>query len=225
MNNIVIDVETVPADTFMCGEVMAAIKPPANISKPQTIKKWWDEKGEQARTEAVHALGLNPLWGKIVCVCFKLNDNPVRGFMGSEHTILTALSAALEEELDPTSCPVQARWVGHNLHAFDLPFLRYRYMLHGLKLPVTFPKASVRPWDTQTIFDTRVCLSGGKPTGMSLDHVRRSLGIPSSMPEVNGSQVWDMYERGQFAEIIDYCMDDVNITSELFEKLRWYYGN
>lgn len=225
MNNLIIDIETVPADTFMCGEVMASVKPPSTYSKPESIQKWWEEKGEQARTEAVHSLGLNPLWGKIICVCYKLNENPVRGFMGPEPTLLRDLATAIEEDLEQTTCPPQARWVGHNLHAFDLPFLRYRYMLHNLKLPSTFPRSSVSPWDTQVIFDTRVQLAGAnRLSGMSLDHVRRSLGIHSAVPDVDGSQVWDMWEKGKHEEIMEYCADDVSITSDLFEKLRWYYG-
>ena len=78
MNNIFLDIETIPNQSpEYRAKVRAAIKPPGNISKPDSIAKWMDENAESATDEAVAKTGLDPAAGHICSIAWAVGDGEV----------------------------------------------------------------------------------------------------------------------------------------------------
>ena len=45
MKIITLDIETIPGQNdWIRGQIASTIKPPGNISRQETIDKWWEEK-------------------------------------------------------------------------------------------------------------------------------------------------------------------------------------
>ena len=71
MNNIFLDIETIPNQSpEYRAKVRAGIKPPGSLSKPESIAKWMDENAESATDEAVAKSGLDPAAGHICSIAW-----------------------------------------------------------------------------------------------------------------------------------------------------------
>lgn len=108
--------------------------------------------------------------------------------------------------------------VGHNILAFDLPFIFQRCLVHCLRA-----RAFVNPADysTRGVFDTMHHWWLGDRRGrVSLDDLAWVLGIESSKSsEVDGSKVFDLYQQGRLADIRDYNLRDVRVTRKIYERM------
>lgn len=152
-------------------------------------------------------------FGRICCIGI-IKEGPqgiVREcFSGSEKEILTNFwQAAVGVH----------RFIGHNIWAFDLPFIYKRSIINGIKprYDISFARYRNIPiYDTQQEWEL---WNFGK--AQKLDTLAKVLGLPSSKDEMDGSMVWQYFKDGRLDEICKYCMKDVELTRLVYYRMTF----
>lgn len=203
MHNIYLDLETIPCQSpEYRAKVRAAIKPPATIKKPESILAWLDENAETATDEAVAKTSFNPAYGHICCIGYGIGDGDIVSLSAEtvdhEADILRAFFDALPKM-------GMARYIGHNVAAFDMRFILCRAIVLGVRIPSIIPR-DIKPW-SQDIFDTMTAWAGARGT-ISQDNLCDALGIPGK-DGFDGSMVAEAWANGEHERIAAYCRDDV----------------
>jgi len=112
--------------------------------------------------------------------------------------------------------------VGHNVIGFDLPFIFQRCLANNI---VVKPFVDLSEFHVQAVFDTmRAWWLGGR-NRVALDDVAWALGLESSKTsEVEGSRVFELYQAGKLAEILEYNLNDVRVTRRVYERMVACFG-
>jgi hypothetical protein len=217
MDVLVLDCETLPtADPAVIAEITANIKPPGNISKAETIAKWEAEEKPAKIKEAIAKTALSGEYGSICSIGWALNnDEPYHASQNREWNELNILLSFKEymESIDHSFIKV----VGHNLCAFDLPFIRQRMLINGIGLPKNIPWYA-RPWD-ERIGDTMLLWDSSPDKRISLDRLCKALGVPSPKNGIDGSMISELFSQGRFNEIAAYCRADVVATRACYRRM------
>jgi predicted PolB exonuclease-like 3'-5' exonuclease len=106
---------------------------------------------------------------------------------------------------------------------WDLRFIIIRSMVHGLT--PTLPAATIRAWfrkyATFPHFDCRAVVTNWEPykAGEGLNEWSRFFGIDGKAEGMSGADVYPLYLLGHFAEIEQYCAQDVAATKAVYAKL------
>ncbi len=110
------------------------------------------------------------------------------------------------------------RFIGHNIWAFDLPFIYKRSIINGVKpRMLNFARYRNTPiYDTMCEWDL---WNFGKT--QKLDTLAKVLGLPTSKDEMDGSMVWPYFKEGRIDEICKYCMKDVELTKKVYYKMTF----
>jgi len=145
----------------------------------------------------------------------ELDGALVEGF-GSEYQLLVALRTLLDHAVSP-----ETEIVGHNVLGFDLRKLRYRYLTHGLRLPMALAPDGAPVFDTMRRF-VQGFARDERPF-VALDWLLKELGIPSHKGEMDGSKVPAYIAERRFDELLRYALRDVLVEEELY--LRMTGGN
>ena len=175
-----IDLETTPIDSQeVRAEIEAGISPPGSMSKPETIALWEETRKPALVDEAFARGGLSPVTGKIICFGL-VSDQFEQVFTSDDEKEVLRLAY---EFISTLSDPITL--VGHAITNFDLPYLRCRSIVHGLRPPVAVAKAwRAKPW-SEEVGDTMLLWSPERDKRVSLDRLCRLLGIPS--PKADGT--------------------------------------
>ena len=210
MTTLYLDIETIPSQLDWVKEQIAqSIKPPATISKAETIEAWWRDKSKNAIDDEYRKTSFDGTYGQIACIGYAFDDEPVQTvgthLQMTEHTILADFAA------DINSRKI-TKIVGHNVFDFDLEFIKKRSIIKGVKIELPFLASK---YDS-IFFDTMTKWSTQKR--ISMDKLARVLGIEGK-GDVDGSMVWDMYQRGEDKAIADYCADDVRMVREIYKRM------
>jgi predicted PolB exonuclease-like 3'-5' exonuclease len=56
---------------------------------------------------------------------------------------------------------------------------------------------------------------------ISMDELAHALGLESSKKNIDGSQVFEYYQKGKLKEICDYCKEDVRVTRQIYHRLNF----
>lgn len=198
MVNLFFDIETIPsADEHK--EVHLEILKQKNKGKTE----------EQMHTNT----SLEGTFGRICCigVIKEVDGKEVlkEVFSGDEKEILTKFWESAQGV---------HRFIGHNIWGFDLPFIYQRSIINGVR-PIQLNFARYR---NTPIFDTMQewdLWNYDKDKKKSLDTLAKVLGFPTSKDEMNGSMVWDYYQKGKIDDICKYCMKDVELTRKVYKKM------
>lgn len=127
--------------------------------------------------------------------------------------------------------------VSWNGSGFDLPVLHYRALIHGVRAP--------RYWDTgegdyrdsrdfkwnnyisryhMRHIDLMDLLALYQPrANVPLDEIAQLMGLPGKLG-MEGSGVWDAFQRGRFDDIRSYCETDVVNTYLVFLRFQLMRG-
>ncbi len=123
--------------------------------------------------------------------------------------------------------------VSWNGGSFDLPVLHYRAMLHGVVAPRywdlgdddrdfkwnnyinRYHTRHLDLMDLLALYQTRAYVP--------LDDFAKLLGFPGKLG-MDGSKVWEAYQRGEIAAIRDYCETDVVNTYLVFLRFQRMRG-
>lgn len=111
---------------------------------------------------------------------------------------------------------------GHVVIGFDAPFVAKRLLINGVKVPLMFDAAHLKPWEVQ-YFDTAVLWKGTGFKTSSLISVTSAMGLPSPKSDISGKDVGRVF-RTEGAEglqrIVEYCERDVVAVAHIVNKWR-----
>tara|TARA_B110000977_G_C10939491_1_gene440285 strand:+ start:203 stop:946 length:744 start_codon:yes stop_codon:yes gene_type:complete len=214
------DIETIPCQDDAYRAVLATnIKPPASIKKPESIEKWFEEKGDATVQDAMSKTSFDGGRGHVCTIAWAKNMGDIQVAhaenVGEEKSVLQAFFDDLDRYHNETL-------VGHNITGFDIGFLRKRAIVLGVALPPNscFPR-DPKPWE-KNVQDTMIMWAGGRGT-VSMDNLCGFLGIEGK-DGFDGSMVADAWVNGEHAKIAEYCIDDVMKTRLIhrrFMGVQW----
>jgi len=155
---------------------------------------------------------LDALSGRIVCIAMLIDDG-VR---------LTELAIAREDEtqiltefwstIDPTDV-----LVGHNVLEFDIPFIRQRSWILGVRPSRLM---DLRKYYTADVRDTmQIWTNWGFKKGVTLDALGNALGCGQKTG--HGMDVAQWWATRDLDNIKAYCLQDVQITYEVYCRLMY----
>lgn len=215
--NIYFDLETIPCqDAEFIKMIADEIKPPATMKKPETIAEWEETQKQSAIDDAVAKTSFDGALGKICCIGWAIDDEPVFASTGKEEDILSQFFTDISERYKPSK-DMQPVFIGHNVNSFDLRFLFKRAIILGIKPPHIIP-FNAKSWDNH-IFDTMTYFAGYGER-ISLDKLAKALGLQGKKG-ITGADVWPMYQAGKIQEIAEYCKDDVSLTRDIYKRLTF----
>lgn len=103
---------------------------------------------------------------------------------------------------------------------FDFPFLALRCLGNDVQLPVYLRTHGKKKWDLDHLVDPMEALKFTNWRGAaSVSAVSHLLSIPTPKDDINGSQVWDCYLKGEHERIKTYCEKDVKNLAAIVKKL------
>jgi len=222
------DIETLPCtDPNFIASVAETITAPAQYKKPESIAEWLKDNKEQATKDAVAKTSFDGLYGSIACIAYAFDDGEVfsvdLNISGNEKTMLEHFYSHVFDMIctdyhggvasqNLTIC-------GHNVAGFDLPFLKHRSIILGIKPPPAMLKAmSAKPWDN-CIADTMLLWSSDSQKRVSMDKLCKAFGLEGK-GDFDGSMVADTWPVDP-KKVIDYCKDDVLRTRAMYKRLTF----
>ena len=226
--NLYLDIETLPSnDLVIIAEIEAAIKPPGVMSKAETIAKWEIEENPKAIKDALSKTSFDSIRGSIACIAWAFDDKPVQ-VVGVDVSITE--SQMLNDFYESVREFVRVEYhggqttsgltvVGHNVAGFDLPFLKHRSIIHGIKPQQDIRKAmNAKPWDS-CIADTMLMWSSDREKRVSMDKLCKAFGI-AGKGDFDGSMVADTWPVDPI-KVMEYCKDDVERTRHIYKRLTF----
>lgn len=206
------DIETIPCqDAEILDDFRSSVKAPASYKKPDSIKKWLDENREAEAQNAMSRTSFDGGLGHVCTVAWAVNDGPIRvahaASLDDERDVLAAFFSAVDPYHSQT-------FVGHNVAAFDLPFVTKRAILLGVTIPHAIPR-DPKPWG-KGVADTMAMWAGSRDR-ISMDRLCKLMGVRGK-DGFDGSMVADAWARGEHDTIAEYCRDDVYRTREIHKR-------
>lgn len=222
-----LDIETIPSQSAeVVAQIEAEVRPPASMSKPETIAKWNEEQRPAVVTEKWLKTSFDGARGHVVAISFTFGEGAVTNLFNWDYRNYRGEADLLKETFDTISgrCPAGfATVVGHNVAGFDLRFLFQRAAVHGIKPPPCI-KWHAKPWDAN-ILDTQILWTGSANEHVRLDELCRIFGIARKGSEIDeeidGSMVWDFVRAGKIEKVSTYCGGDVERVREVARRLTF----
>lgn len=192
------DLETIPASDDL------------REAATESERSKWKSKDIAEDDEALfRASALSGNFGRIFCIGYAIDDEPARIIGGNEVKIL--------DEWWKVAAGA-AKFIGHNVINFDIPFLYKRSIINKCSPSQLLP---IKNFETVTIYDTDKQWNRWLyQSSIKLHHLAIALGLPSSKEDgIDGSQVYDFYLKGKFKEIYEYCKRDVELTRKIYKRM------
>lgn len=211
--NLFFDIETIPADESLKDTIV-------ELERKKEKKREITEAAEggnlykrKKSTETIYRLtSLSGDFGRIFCICYALDNEPVDIIRADEKEILIKWwQIADRADL----------FVGHNIMEFDLPFIYKRSIIHQIKPAARHLNLSFARYRSDPIFDTmKEWDKWNMKSSISLDKLAKVLGFPTSKDGgIDGSKVYDAYLKGKYDEICQYCKRDVELTRKVYKRM------
>jgi hypothetical protein len=202
---IFLDIETLPcADPDLIAELTAGIRPPGSMKRADTIAKWEAEERPQAVADAISKTSLDGSYGRVCCIGWAIGDGDPQSVVGpNERELLTEFYAQISANINLHNITGRiVPFIGHNIAGFDLPFLRKRTVVHGVKPPAPLAFAmTARSWDG-CIADTMLMWDADRDKRISLDRLCKVLSIPSPKADgIDGSKVAELFAAGEYERL------------------------
>ncbi|CAN5191349.1 3'-5' exonuclease [soil metagenome] len=171
---------------------------------------------EKTEIEIHESTGFEGTFGRICCVGL-IKEGP-QGILQKE------VICGNEKEILIKFWQIAAnvnRFIGHNIWAFDLPFIYKRSIIHRVKprMDISFARYRNIP-----IYDTMLeweLWNMDRDRKQKLDTLAKVLGFPTSKDEMDGAMVWPYYQDGKQSDICRYCMKDVELTRKVYYKMTF----
>jgi predicted PolB exonuclease-like 3'-5' exonuclease len=218
MTTVYLDIETIPSQLpWVKDYIIDTIKPPGTIKKQESLDAWYAEKMPEAVEEAMLKTSFDGAMSHILAIGFALGDepvqclyspNPVSIFQDGEAVILDTFFRTVEKISYPN-------FVGHNISEFDLKLLRQRAIILNVDVARNIP-FSAKPWDMNP-FDTMV--QWDAKNKISLDKLATAMRL-GGKNDMDGSKVYDYWQKGKHDEIIEYCKKDVDLVRDVYKRFN-----
>jgi len=245
MTNVYIDIETIPdqrpgAKERFIKESVENFKAPSGMTKGQAVDeleldpasakamskddavKAWQEhfapiKAEQDGIDNWRKTSFDGAQGELFSVAWAVSDEEVlgmyRGLSECETSFLDSVFASIKETVGNHS----PFFIGQYVAGFDLKFLFKRAVILGVEPPFKLPFSGRHD---QQFYDLQQAWEGfnGK---CSLDTMCKSLGIEGKPDDIDGSQVWDYVEKGEYEKVMEYNKYDVEQTRKVYKRFNF----
>jgi DNA polymerase elongation subunit (family B) len=172
-------------------------------------------EAREAGTKLVSEMSFDPDTLRIIAIGYAVEyDTPVTLTLNncSEAEMLQHVWMAME---------VHKPWVTYNGLRFDIPAIVARSMLLGVK-----PTCKVdwrRYGNSQQVDLMEVLSLGGLRKWKGLKKVAPLYGIDVPVTEVDGSNVFSLYQANDWETISRYLAGDIVMTRALFKKVQGYF--
>jgi DNA polymerase elongation subunit (family B) len=218
--NLYIDIETLPTNSGnVIQSIASSIKAPGQFKKPESIAQWMNENLQTELENAVRRTALDGAFGRVYVIGYAIDDEPPKAICEVLERDTLSKFAQVLNDLDCDKYTTEI--VGHNVLSFDLRFLIQRYMVNRIKPPHIIQWAArAKPWESDKVYDTMIQWAG-VGNRISLDKLCMALEIESPKSEITGATVYDYYLAGKTEEVIQYCLDDVNATRKVADRMRF----
>jgi predicted PolB exonuclease-like 3'-5' exonuclease len=187
--------------------------PPGNYTKKESIDAWYESHGQEEVEKEFRRRALIPHKCQMVCWALTTDGEVLRSGCDkeiSEVTLLEIMSLILPELVHS---PYEITWVGANIRNFDLVILKQRAWKYGFDwLAKAFSQTQV--FDLIDVFTG----SRSKDYLVGKDEMCKFFGIENG-DDVDGSQVQDLYDAGEYDKIVQHCVADVKKEYELYQKM------
>ena len=108
--------------------------------------------------------------------------------------------------------------IGHNVLDFDLPFIRVRSVVCGVRPTRRF---DLRHYSTDTIYDTmQVWAHWDSKRRPRLELLAKILALGGKLGTAR--EVYDWWQKKQWDRIKQHCEQDLRLTYKIFRRLRRY---
>lgn len=223
---ITLDIETVPTDEALNALYPEETRnPPANYKSEEAIARWRITDRAAWEADRVKACSLNPRLGRILCVGMQRVDE-------EKVDVVTAFSPSSEQTLVQSVLDALASAEGEVVTwngAFDLRFLLVRAMILRCHVPAVLARQVpywFRKYSYYPHFDCKAALLNWdvRVSGEGLDEWSKALGVGGKTAGVTGADVYPMYKDAKYAEIREYCAQDVRSTTAVYRVVAPYFG-
>ena len=242
---LTIDIETVPCQrpdildelkASMSADLatkIAAIAPPGNYKKQETIDAWYTDEAPKIRAamqsefeneldSTYRKTSFDGAFGQVCVIGFAINDEPAITLFNEdwqdERTLLENFACCLTSDIEHKDFVTV---VGHNVASFDLRFLMHRYIVNGIRPHSVISRAAqAKPWESDKVFDTMIQWAG-VGNRIKLDKLCKALNVPTPKGELDGSKVWDYVNSGRIDEVAAYCKKDVEATRQVYKRMTF----
>lgn len=212
---ITFDLETLPTnDAEIIASFESTISAPGQYKKPESIAEWMAANKDAALKELVAKTSFDGLYGRIACIAWGEQEDEIEAsdHNHSEGDAIEAFYSSISKSDAETFC-------GHNIAGFDLPFLKHRSIILGIKPPQSILRAMKgKPWD-DSIADTMLMWDSRSDKRVSMDKLCKALGI-AGKGCFDGSMVAETWPIDP-QKVIGYCKDDVRRTMEIYRRIAF----
>lgn len=191
---------------------------PASQDKHQILKEIFEYKNtkkEQKKTveEFIESTNFGGAFGRIFCISYALNEEPAQCLYHQDEKEILKKFWDIAKDID--------LFIGHSIFDFDLKFIYQRSII--LQIKPTRDDLSFARYRSHPIYDIMAeWEKWGRSSGFaSLDTLARAMNIPSSKSELDGSKVYEYYQKGKYQDIIKYCNQDVEVTREIYRRITF----
>lgn len=202
MKSLFLDIETLPADPKLWERVAVDKELRYSLKKKKPFSK----------EEAYKMTSLDGSYGQIFCIGYlKEPDMKTADVIkGEEKKILQDFWEMIKDV---------SLFIGHNIMDFDLPFIYKRSIIHRVKPSINLNFARYR---NSPIYDTiKEWEKWNSSSRISLDELAKVLGLPTSKTYMDGSQVYEFWQKGKAKEIYEYCKADVEVTRKIYNRMMF----
>jgi len=157
---------------------------------------------------------IHPLFSRILVIGLKfMNEKTELLYPKDEKELLSRFWETMRKDKPNTI-------VTFNGYNFDIPFLQIRSSIKGVK-----PAMEINPskWKSgnSNHFDCMQVLSANQTfLNVALEISCQILGIPVPENRLSGENVPKLYKAGDLDAIVEHCRQDVELTEQLYLKLR-----
>jgi hypothetical protein len=193
-------------------------------------------KAEDAFSEAVKATALSTCDAHVVSLALAVGEGEVVAahvgqFIDTSNEVIDIRNLGFECLVRAEERLLEAFWgaisdaagesrsaipVGHNIIGFDLPLLRQRSIILGVRPPTWWP-VDPAPWSKDAV-DTMVAFSG-KNGRIGLKRLAAKLRIP--VPPTKGSDVAGLVASGRLDLVSYYNGDDVRLVRSVHRRIQF----
>lgn len=208
VTQIFVDIETQRTrDQFVIERLQAAIKPPGNYKKPESITQWWASEGLQLKADAANRTALDGTYGSLATIGFAIDSQAPQAIqLVDEVAMLTEFTEVLHEFM-------HTELIAFN-GDFDFRFLMKRYVINNLRVPFVIQRALQ---SRDGYYDPMRAWEGFKGY-ISQQELERVMGIVRH-DSLDGSQVGDAIDVGDWAVVINHNKEDIRCLREIYRRM------
>lgn len=198
MNKLFLDIETLPAKEDQ-----------HELLKEIHEKKTNDGKKVKELLEFIADTSFDGAFGRICCISYAINNEPVQCISGDEKEILEKFwNIARNIDL----------FIGFNIMDFDLRFIYQRSIILRVRPSKELIFARYRNFPIYDVM--KEWAKWNMLSNISLHVLAKALGLPSSKEgEIEGKDVAQAFKDGRIKEICEYCDKDVEVTRKIYKKM------